>query len=142
MSQHTESSSSPTIICTFRSLWGKKQNDSGAHIWHAIPWSAEPANAPPQSWLATHGRLLRNAATEQRLWLRALEAMPDDGVGAGRRLVLDRRVAANYRAACLSVRLADPPTGSALLMRMCWSLVFRTVCLAVSQTGGVMLLHM
>lgn len=59
-----------------------------------------------QSWLAMHGRALRAAAMEQRLWLRALEAMPDDGTNDGRRLAVNRRVVAEYRAACLLVQLS------------------------------------
>lgn len=58
-----------------------------------------------QSWLAVHGRALREAVTEQRLWLRALETMPSDGTVDGRWLAVQRRMASDYRAACLEVHL-------------------------------------
>jgi hypothetical protein len=56
-----------------------------------------------QAWLAAHGRALREAVTEQRLWLRALETMPSDGTADGRRLAVQRRMASDYHAACLEV---------------------------------------
>ena len=56
-----------------------------------------------QAWLAAHGRALREAVTEQRLWLRALETMASDGTADGRRLAVHRRTASDYRAACLEV---------------------------------------
>ncbi len=58
-----------------------------------------------QAWLATRGRALRAAVTEQRLWGRALDALPAAGAaGADCKLAVDRRVAADYVEACQAVR--------------------------------------
>ena len=73
--------------------------------------SSDGAPLAAQAWLAAHGRPLREAVAGQRLWERALEALP---VATAEELgsswdAASRQTAADYRAACRQVHYSAAP---------------------------------
>ncbi len=74
-------------------------------------WFDCPIRRAAQAWLATHGQGLRAAVAEQRLWERALEALP---VATAEELGSDwdaatRQTATDYRLSCSQVLTAAAP---------------------------------